>query len=150
MVDFTDDDNVYKALNAKVNVAKFGVSNGTRGVTSYSLSQKWLILPEAARRTVQHTIQQGIRKIMHPSLSQIFKTNDRALRYNRLHHSVFVDTIQAATLSKRRNWYAQLYSTRFFWSVVHPIKSKGGAHKTLSLLFKRYGVPPKMVMDESK
>ena len=30
------------------------------------------------------------------------------------------------------------------------MKDKGGAHETLSLLFKRYGVPPNMVMDRSK
>ena len=59
-VDFTDEDNFYKALNAKVNVDKVGASKGRHGVTLDSLSQKWLILPEEERRTQQHTIQQGI------------------------------------------------------------------------------------------
>ena len=30
------------------------------------------------------------------------------------------------------------------------MKNKGDLHETLSLLFKRYGVPHKMVMDVSK
>ena len=39
-VDFTDGDNFYKTLNTKLNVAKFGASKGSHGVTSESLSQK--------------------------------------------------------------------------------------------------------------
>ena len=44
-VDFTDDDNFYKALNVKVKVAKVGASKRKHGVTSESLSQKWLFSP---------------------------------------------------------------------------------------------------------
>ena len=68
VVDFTDDDNFYKALNYKVNVAKVGASEVKHGVTLGSLSQKWLISPETARITVQHTTQRGIKTILHPSL----------------------------------------------------------------------------------
>ena len=39
-VDFTDDDNVYKALNSKVNWAKVGASKERYGVTLESLYQK--------------------------------------------------------------------------------------------------------------
>ena len=72
------------------------------------------------------------------------------MRYNRLQQNVFTVTIQAVTVSIRNNWHAQVYSTEFGWSRVHLIKNKGYAHKTLYLLFKRYGVPPKMVMYGSK
>ena len=68
-VDFTDDDNFYKTLNAKANMDKVGESKGRHGVTSDPLSQKWLISPEADRRTVQNTTQRGIRTILHPSFS---------------------------------------------------------------------------------
>ena len=37
---FTDDDNFFNALNAKVNAARVGGSKGRHGVTSESLSQK--------------------------------------------------------------------------------------------------------------
>ena len=67
-VDFIDDDN-FKALIAKVNVVKVGEYKVRHGVTLESLHQKWLISPEAARITVQHTTQRVIRKILHPSLS---------------------------------------------------------------------------------
>ena len=36
-VDFTDDENFYNALNAKVNVARFRASKGINGVTLKSL-----------------------------------------------------------------------------------------------------------------
>ena len=58
----------YKVVNAKVNIAKVDVSKGIHGVTLDYLSQKWLILPEVARRTVHHTTQREIRTFMHPSL----------------------------------------------------------------------------------
>ena len=100
-VDFTDDKYLYTALNTKVNVAKFGGYNGKHGVNLESLSQKWIISLEADRRTVKHTTKRGIRKILQ-------NTNDRALRYNRLQHSVFTDIMQAGTVSRRGTWYAML------------------------------------------
>ena len=131
-------------------MAKVGDSNGSHGVTSEFLYQKWFISTEEDRITVQHTKQRGIRKILHPSLSQQFNTNDRALRYNRMQHSVFADTIQAVTVSSRGNQYAQVYSTNFGWSRSHPMNRKGDAHETLYLFFKIYGVLPNIVMDGSK
>ena len=71
------------------------------------------------------------------------------LRYNRLHHSVS-DKIQAGTILRIVNWYAQVYSTEFGSSTAHIMKRKGDAHGTLSLLFNRDDVPPNMVMDGSK
>ena len=99
---------------------------------------------------MHHTTQRGIRTILHPSLSRRFKTNYQELRYTRLQHSVFTNTMQSGSVSRRRDWYAQVYSTEFGWSRAHPMKRKGDAHDTLYLFFKRHGVLPKMVMDESK
>ena len=112
-MDFTDDENVYKTLNAKVNVANVGAYKGRHGVTLESLYQIWFISLDASRRTVNNTTQRGIRKILHPYLSCQFNTNDRALRYNRVQHSVFTDTIQAGPVLMRGNQYEQVYSTGF-------------------------------------
>ena len=131
-------------------MARFGESKVRHGVTSESLFHKLLISPKAARRTVQHTTQLGIRTILHPSLSRRFKTNDQSLRYNRLQQSVFTDTMQAGTVSRKGNQYAQVYLNEFGWSRAHLMKKKGDSHETLSLLFNRYDVPPKMVMNVSK
>ena len=45
---------------------------------------------------------------------------------------------------------AQMYSTSFGRACAHLTKRKGEAHKTLSLVFHRDGVPPTMVTDDSK
>ena len=75
-VDFTDNENFFDTLNAKVNVARVVVSEGKHGVIYESLSQKLLISTEASKRAVYHTTQIGIRTILHSPLSRRFKTND--------------------------------------------------------------------------
>ena len=75
---------------------------------------------------MQHTTQRVIRKIMHPSLLRKFNTNDRLISYNMLQHSVSSNTIQASTIPRGGNMYAQFYSTDFGWSRSHPMKRKGG------------------------
>jgi hypothetical protein len=72
------------------------------------------------------------------------------LRYKRLPYPCFTDTLVAGIASKQGNKYAQTYCTSFGWSRAHPMKRKGDAHETLSLLFHRDGVPPLMIMDSSK
>ena len=54
VVYFMDDDNLYNALNAKVNVARVGASKGINGVTLESLSQKWLVSTETERQIVHN------------------------------------------------------------------------------------------------
>ncbi len=56
----------------------------------------------------------------------------------------------AATPSKQGNKMAQVYSISFGWARAHPMKRNGEAHETLSLVFHRDGVPPTMVVDDSK
>ena len=52
VVYFTDDNNLFITLNSKVNEARVESSKERNGVTSESLSHKWLISPKAARRKV--------------------------------------------------------------------------------------------------
>ena len=99
---------------------------------------------------MQHTTHRGISTTLHPSLSCQFKTNEQLLRYRRLKHSVLTDTVQAGTVSRRGNRYTQVYSTEFGWSRAHTMNKKGDAFEILPLFFKRYGVPPNMVMDGPK
>ena len=105
---------------------------------------------ESACCTLQCTTQRGLRTVIHPSLSCHFRTNDRQLRYRRLQHDVFGDTLLAGTKSKRGNKYAEIFVTKFGWSRAFPMAKKGDAHEALSLLFRRDGVPPKMIVDGSK
>ena len=70
-------------------------------------------------------------------------TNDRMMRYTRLPHPMFSDTLKAGVLSARGNKYGQALR-------VHPVEKKSDVHKALSSVFKIDGVPPRMVVDNSK
>ena len=83
-----------------------------------------LISTKSARITVRHATQRGVKMILHSSLSYLCKTNDRALRYNRLQHNLFTDTVQSGTVSSGGNRYAHIYLTEFGWSIAHPMKKK--------------------------
>ena len=52
--------------------------------------------------------------------------------------------------SKRDNKYDEIFVTKFGWSRAFTMAKKGDGHEALYLLFQRYGVPPKMIVDGSK
>ena len=115
------------------------------------LSRKWGIGVDAAQRTLDATLQRGVRTVLHPTLSRRFRTNDRQLRYRRLSHDMFTDTLKSRVVSwRRKNRYAQVFATRFGWVRVFPMQAKSEAHEGLSLLAQRDGVPPRFIMDGSK
>ncbi len=112
-----------------------------------TLAAWWMIALERAKKTVQLTMQHGIRTCLNPTLARQFPTNDRMLCYKQLPHTTFTDTLFAGTPSHSGNKFAQAYSTSFGWARAHPMTRKGEAHETLSLLFHRDGVPLTMVFD---
>ena len=125
--DFTDDDNFAVALESTSCVpSKLSkiVSKSRPKVDHVTLARKWGISPEKAKRTVQRTTQRGMRTVLHPSLSRRFRTNDRALRYRRLPHPVFGDTLIAGTVSRRGNKYAEVFGTSFGWSRAFPMEKE--------------------------
>ena len=120
-------------------------------ISPETVAKNWGIGLETARKTLEVTTQKGLRSVLHPTLSRRFRTNDRQLRYRRLAHDMFTDTLKAKVKSwYRQNLYAQVFATRFGWTRVFPMKKKSDAHEALSLLAQRDGVPPVMVMDGSK
>jgi hypothetical protein len=72
------------------------------------------------------------------------------LRYKRVLHTMFSDMLFDGSVSRQGNKMAQAYATSFGWARAHPMKCKGGAHETLSLVFHCNGVPPTMVTNDSK
>jgi hypothetical protein len=72
------------------------------------------------------------------------------LWYKRVLHTMFGNTLFAGSLSQQGNKMAQVYATPFGWARAHPMKHKGDAHETLSLVFQRVSVPPTMVTNDSK
>ena len=153
----TDNDNFHIALSALVQVSSTEtIFNGNvrsrkaPHIDPLTLSARWMITPARAQRTVANTTQRGVRTCLDPTLSRRFPTNDRMMRYTRLMHTVFSDTMFASTVSRQGNKMAQIYATSFGWARAYPMKRKGEAHETLSVLFNRDGVPPTMVTDDSK
>jgi len=65
-----------------------------------TLAAQWMISPDRAKHTVVMTTQRGVRTCLNPTLSRRFPTNDRMLRYKRLPHTIFTDTMFASTASR--------------------------------------------------
>jgi len=63
---------------------------------------------------------------------------------------MFTDTLNANTLSRRQNEHSQVFGTSCGWARAHGLKTNSKAHKALSILAKRDGVPDTMVVDGSK
>ena len=100
-------DNVSKPTNlSKVYYAesKSGLGNiqsrKKKQVDSATLAKRWNIDQKKALKTVKLTTQRGIWSTLHPSLSCQYPTNDHMIRYNRLPHLVFSDTLKYGVLSK--------------------------------------------------
>jgi hypothetical protein len=72
------------------------------------------------------------------------------LWYKCVLHTMFNNTLIAGSVSQQGNKMAQAYATSFGWERAHPMKHKGDAHETLSLVFQRNGVSLTMVTNDSK
>ena len=88
--------------------------------------------------------------MLHPYLIRRFQTNDLHLRYRRLQHNVFDDTLLARTKFKRGKKYAEIFVTKFGWSCEFPMAKNRDTRGSLSLLFQWDGVTPKTIVDISK
>jgi Reverse transcriptase (RNA-dependent DNA polymerase) len=117
------------------------------------LSSIWGIGRETAERTLRATTQRGVRHFdgkAPTSVGRRFPTGDRKLRYNRLSHPVYHDTLFASITLFCGNTCSHIYATDFGWSRNFPIKSKGEAWRTLDDMFHQYGVPTKLISDGAR
>jgi IS30 family transposase len=92
------------------------------GVYAATLANNWGIGIEAAKRTRLVTTQKGIRRMIHPSLTKLCKTNGMQLRYRRLPVTMFNDTMYSTILSRQQNKAAQIFCTDF--GFVRALKMK--------------------------
>jgi hypothetical protein len=103
-----DDNN----LNLNISLVKSEMRDKA-GVDAATLANKWGIGIEAAKRTHLMTTQRGIRRMIHPSLTKRYKTNDRQLIYRRLPVTMYTDTMYSTILSIQKNKEAQIFCTDF-------------------------------------
>ena len=86
----------------------------------------------------------------NPSIMRRFPTNERMMRYNRLPHPMFTDTLIADTASQHGHKFAQVDATSYGWSRTIPMTKKNDAPFALDRLFRHEEVPSEMIMDGSK
>ena len=156
----TDDYNFAYVLESHVNVSISYLTSNSNSVTikskagepvdNLTLPNRCNIPVNCAKQTVTKTTQRGVKTCLLTSLSQRFPTNERMLRYGRLPHALFSDTLISGSVSKLGNKYYQMYGAYFGWARAFHMEKKGDMHETISLLFKCDGVPPEMIMDGSK
>ena len=131
-----------------------GVTSGKRkGVDAKTLSKRWRIPLEMARRTIEATTQLAVRSVDVPSLSRRFRTNDRMLRYIRVSSDVFMDTFFASKKSgKSARGYTccQVFATEFGHVIPVLMQGKVELPKALKKYFKDVGVPPNIICDGAR
>ena len=119
-------------------------------VDAPTLAKRWNITIDRATNTIHITTQRGVRHVANPSIMRRFLTNDHMLRYNRLPHPMFTDTLLAGTTSQRGQKFAQVFAKSYEKSSTIPMKKKSDANFSLDRLFRHEGVPPEIIMDVSK
>jgi hypothetical protein len=86
----TFSDTTIKLQSRHVHISEVNMSSLTAdmrdggGVDVSTLANNFGIGIEAARRMRPVTTQNGVKRMIHPSLSVRFRTNDRQLRYRHL------------------------------------------------------------------
>ena len=120
-------------------------------VDAPTLAKRWNIPIERAKSTVRATTQRGVQHVANIfSIMRRFLTNDRMLRYNRLSHPMFTDTLLAGTASQRGQTFARVFATSYGWSRTIPMTKKSDTPFAPDRLFRHEGVPPETIMDVSK
>jgi hypothetical protein len=120
------------------------------GVDVATLAKNFGIGIETAKRTRLVNTKRGVKRMIHPSLSVRFSTNDRHMRYLRLPVTCFTDTMFSNSKSRQGNKADQVFCTENGWTRTFPMAKEKDGHEILSLLFRRDGVPNVMVMDGAK
>jgi hypothetical protein len=90
------------------------------------LAKNWGIGVETAEKTLRATTRRGVREFDGGSVGveRRFPTGDRHLRYTRLNHPVYHDTLFSSVKSIRSNTCSQIYATDFCWSRNFPMSRK--------------------------
>ena len=91
-VNIVDNLNFAQVLESHINhsISDFNTASTTgsfktkalQPIDHITLSNRWNISKDCARQIIEKTMQRGVRKVLHPSLSRICLTNDRGLRYD--------------------------------------------------------------------
>jgi hypothetical protein len=156
---FLDDSTLLAELNRNAYISDSNVSSVTAtmrdkgGVDAATLAKNWGIEIESAKSMHLVTTQRGIMKMINPTFTRQYNTNDRQLWYHCLPVTMFTDTMYSTILSRQGNKAAQVFCTDFGFASDFPMKKENEAHEAheaLSLIFNKYCVPNVMDIDGAK
>jgi hypothetical protein len=147
-------DEIYEgSIRGEIDLDKYLVSatHAKRhgGVDASHLSKVWKIDVEAAKRTLGVTTQES-QRTDNPKLSRNYGTNDRMLRYKRMHEYFFMDTLFAtkkAGKSSRGHSCCQLFVTNKGFIYAVPMKSKLEVLQAVKEFPKEIGAPDAIICD---
>jgi hypothetical protein len=122
-----DDSSLLQEMTSHVHIYEVNMSSliadmhDGGGVDVATLSKNFGIGIEAAKRTHLVNTQRGVKRMIHPSLSVRFRTNDRHLRYRQLPVTCFTDTMFSNSKSRQGNKAAQVCCTAYGWTRSFPM-----------------------------
>ena len=141
------------SITSEMDLDEFFVSGVTagksHGVDAAHLSKVWRISHDDAKRTIQATSQHSARPT-DPTLTQNYGTNDRMLRYRRIHEYFYMDTFFATKhggKSSRGNMCCQLFVTDKGFIYVVPMKRKSEVMSAVKQFAKEIGAPDAIIRD---
>jgi hypothetical protein len=114
-------ENVTTATDLNVSLVKSEMRYKA-GADAATFARNWGIGIEEAKRTRLVTTQRGIRRMVHPSLKKLYKTNEMQLRYRRPSVTMFTDIMCSQTPSRQQNKAAQIFCTDFGFVRLFPMK----------------------------
>jgi hypothetical protein len=121
----------------------------TQGIDAAHLSKVWRISLDQVERTLGITTQTSVRTD-DPKLSRNYGTNDRKLRYKRIHEHFFMDTCFAtkkAGKSSQKNTCCQLFVTDKGFVYVVPMTSKSEVLQAVKQFAKEIGALEAIICD---
>ena len=120
-----------------------------KGIDAKHLSKVWQISHDQAEKTLEATTQHN-QRTDDPKLSRNYGTNDRMLRYKRIHDYFFMDTFFAtkkAGKSSRGHTCCQLFVTDKGFVHVVPMKAKSDVLQAVKEFAKEIGAPEAIICD---
>jgi hypothetical protein len=111
-----------KNLNLNISLVKSEMRDKA-GIDAAILVNNWGISIEAAKRARLVTTQRGIIRMIYPSLTKRYKTNECQLRYRRFPVTMYTDTMYSTILSRQKNKAAQIFCTDFGFVRAFPLNT---------------------------
>ena len=132
-------------------IMSLGLEKAARHFPPEKLMKAWKIDRSTAVRTIRRTSQRYDRKL-NPTMKRNIRTNDKALRYNRIDNFMYMDTMFSTKdggKSLRGNTCAQIFATDKGYIACYPMTSKAEVKKAIRLFCKEVGVPSAFICDQS-